>query len=179
MKKSQKIAIGGLLTAFACMIIIISNVFPSGMYTFPALSGVIILVLSFVAGQGIAWSSYIAVSIVSFLLCTSKEATLCFILFLGYYPLIRQYLQKIKLKFVRLIIKLLIFNSAASGIYFLLLYVFSLPGDEFEIFGVSLPLIFLFIMNVVFLIYDIALSLFEKKYKQTIYKFVTKMLGKF
>lgn len=179
MKNSQKTAVGGLFTALAGGIIIISNIFPSGMYTFPALSGIIILILYFVAGQGVAWSSYIAVSIVSFLLCTSKESALCFMLFLGYYPLLREYIVRIKIKIVCIIIKLLIFNSAAIGIYFLLLYVFSAPESEFKIFGLNLPLIFLVILNFVFFLYDITLSLFEKKYKPIIYNLVTKFFDKF
>ncbi len=154
MSRTKKIAVGGLVTAFSCVIMIISNIIPLGLYTFPACAGIVICILSYIAGKSYAWLSYIATAFVSFIMCTDKEAVLCFILFLGYYPLIKSYIDKIHLKVVNYIIKLVIFNVAACCLYLLMFFVFSLPEDMFEIFGVNIPIVFLIVLNVLFILYD-------------------------
>ena len=42
--------------------------------------------------------------------------------------------------------------------YWLMLQVFGLPADSLELFGVNVPLILLGLGNVVFVIYDIAVT---------------------
>ena len=179
MKRSQKLAVSGLLTAFASVVLILSNFVPVGMYTFPAAAGLILWVLSFAAGRQYALYAYAAVSVIGFLICSNKEAPLCFILFLGYYPLLRPFLEKLRFRGLSYILKLLLFNAAAVGTYFLLLYVFSVPTEDFRLFGISLPLVFLLLLNVVFLVYDVALKLFERKYRETINKLVTNFFRRF
>lgn len=179
MKRSQRIAVSGMLTAFAAVAVILSNLVPTGMYTFPAAAGIVIWVLSFFAGNSYAVYSYIAVSLLSFILCTNKEAAFCFILFLGYYPLIRKALEKIRLKVLAYLIKLLVFNAAAVSVYILLVFVFSVPADEFELFGIKLPFLFLGLMNIVFIVYDTALRLFERRYREIINKTVTNFFRRF
>ena len=44
------------------------------------------------------------------------------------------------------------------GSYVLMLRVFGLPADSFELFGVSLPLVFLAAGNVIFWVFDAALT---------------------
>ena len=158
MRNTQKIAAGGLMTALACAVMLGSALFPSGMYSFPAVSGIIVLVLSYISGKGHAFSSYIAVSLLSIFLCPNKETAVCFICFFGYYPMLRQYIEKIKNRYIEYFIKLLVFNAAAVGVYFLILFLFSVPESEFAVFGVNVPLLFLFIFNIVFIIYDISIK---------------------
>ncbi len=178
MRNTQKIALGGLLTSLAAVIMIMSNIMPAGMYTFPAASGVVIYMISFLSGRSYAWSAFAAASIISFVLCTSKEASLCFIMLMGYYPMLKEHIEKIKLKFVQYILKLAVFNASAVLMYFLLVFVFSVPADNFEMFGVDIPLVFLLILNIVFLVYDYAMTAFDRVYKNKIYKFVTKIIKK-
>ena len=178
MRNTQKIALGGLLTSLSTVIMVISNIVPSGMYTFPAASGVVIYMISFLAGRSYAWSAFAATSMISFVFCTNKEASLCFIMLMGYYPMLKEHIEKIKLKFVQYLLKLAVFNAAAVLMYYLLLFVFSVPADNFEIFGFDLPLVFLAILNIVFLIYDYALTAFDRVYKKKINKFVTKIIKK-
>ncbi len=179
MKQTQKIAVGGLLTALAAAAVIVSNVIPFGLYMFPAAAGVVVYLLSITAGKGIAWGSFFVVSLLSFFLCTNKEAPLCFILFLGYYPLLKDKIEKLHLKVLQYLIKLLILNAACICIYYLMLFVFSMPADSFEFFGINMPLVFLLGVNLVFLLYDYALTVMLRAYGDKINKFVTKMTRRF
>ena len=130
MRNTQKIALGGLLTSLSTVIMVISNIVPSGMYTFPAASGVVIYMISFLAGRSYAWSAFAATSMISFVFCTNKEASLCFIMLMGYYPMLKEHIEKIKLKFVQYLLKLAVFNAAAVLMYYLLLFVFSVPAPR-------------------------------------------------
>lgn len=179
LKKTQRIAIGGLLTAFSTVMIILAGIVPSGTFTFPAAAGIIIGILSFTAGKSYAWASFFIVALLSFVICPNKEASLCFTLFLGFYPLAKELIEKLRLKPVQYVIKLLLFNASAVTIYFLLLFVFSMPEDSFEFFGISVPGLFLLALNVVFLIYDLAITMFLMVYKEKINKFVTKINKRF
>lgn len=168
-----------MLTAFAAVMIMLSNLVPTGMYSFPTAAGIMIWVLSFFTGRGYALYSFFAVSLLSLIFCTNKESSLIFILFLGYYPLIRTALEKIKPKVLAGLVKLLIFNAAAVSVYLLLIFVFAVPPGEFTIFGIDLPWLFLVILNAVFVVYDIALKQFERRYRETINKFVTNFFRRF
>ncbi len=175
MKNTRSIAAGGLLTAFAVAVMLVSNLMPSGMYTFPAVSGIIVYVLSFAAGRPYSWASFAVVSIISFLFCADKEAPLCFVLFFGYYPLLKELIEKIRFRPAEYIVKLLVFNAAGAGIWLLLVFVFSVPFDEFSVFGVRLPAVIISALNLVFILYDLALTMFFRRYGKKINEFVTKI----
>lgn len=175
MNTAKKTALGGIVTALSALSMIISNIIPVGMYVFPALAGILIYVLSLICGKSYGWSAFAAVGIISFILCADKETVLCYLFLLGYYPMIKSYIEKIRLKPVAFVLKLAVLNSAAVGIYFLMLYVFSMSQEEFMIFGVSLPLVFLAMLNIVFIVYDYSLTVFNKTYCRKITEIITKM----
>lgn len=164
MSRTKKTALGGLLTAFSSVVILLSGIIPFGSYAFPAAAGIVVYILAAVAGNSYAWSSYIAVSVVSFILCTDKEAVLCFIFLFGGYPLIKMYIEKIKIKVASFILKTAVFNISVFVIYILMLYVFLIPEEEIEIFGINLPLLFLIALNIGFILYDYMLKLFTTAY---------------
>lgn len=175
MNTAKKTALGGIITALSAVSMIISNLIPAGMYVFPALAGILIYILSLICGKSYGWSAFVAVGIVSFILCADKETVLCYLFLLGYYPMIKSNIEKIRLKPVNFILKLAVLNAAAVGIYFLMLYVFSMSQDEFMIFGVNLPFVFLIMLNIVFIVYDYALTVFNKTYCRKITETITKM----
>ena len=80
-----------------------------------------------------------------------------FIAFFGYYPVARLWIEK-RAFWLRWTVKLALFNAAMILSYLLLLFVFHLDPDTFEIGGVNLPWLFLLIGNVVFVVYDMAIE---------------------
>ena len=92
-----------------------------------------------------------------------------FIAFFGYYPIVKNILERfIKNTLVRWIVKFLIFNAAAVGSFFVVTFVVGVPASEFSIFGVYLPLVFLALGNVFFFLYDLAINVYVKFYVQRI-----------
>jgi hypothetical protein len=83
------------------------------------------LLLQQTFGKKTAFTIYAAVSILSMFLVTSKECALMFVLNFGYYPLIKNALDKIRPKVLQWLLKLLIFNISVAAVELICIYVFS------------------------------------------------------
>ncbi|MDY4813789.1 MAG: hypothetical protein SO152_08080 [Ruminococcus sp.] len=176
MKSSMavKVAVGGVFSAIALVLMMLTGVFPFGTYAFPVIAGVMLIVIYLEFGFRWSMLVYGVISIMSVLFVSDKEAALFFLLLFGYYPVVKSFIERIKSKIVQYIIKLAIFNTAAVSVYFLMLFVFGMPADSFELFGVNIPLIFLIVGNFVFLIYDLAINVVVAQYLQKYRKFFFK-----
>ena len=176
MKSSMavKVAVGGVFSAIALVLMMLTGVFPFGTYAFPVIAGVMLIVIYLEFGFRWSMLVYGVISIMSVLFVSDKEAALFFLLLFGYYPVVKSLIERIKSKIVQYIIKLAIFNAAAVSVYFLMLFVFGMPADSFELFGVNIPLIFLIVGNFVFLIYDLAINVVVAQYLQKYRKFFFK-----
>lgn len=176
MKSSMavKVAVGGVFSAIALVLMMLTGVFPFGTYAFPVIAGVMLIVIYLEFGFRWSMLVYGVISIMSVLFVSDKEAALFFLLLFGYYPVVKSFIERIKSKIVQYIIKLAIFNAAAASVYFLMLFVFGMPADSFELFGVNIPLIFLIVGNFVFLIYDLAINVVVAQYLQKYRKFFFK-----
>lgn len=176
MSKSGKIALGGLLTALGVVLMFLTGLIPIGTYALPAIAGVLLIVAVIEIGAKWAWMIYVAVAVLSLLFAADKEAALLFVLFFGYYPVLKSFLERISNKVLSWISKFAVFNVAVVACFFLAVNFLQLPEDSFTVFGIYLPWVFLILGNAVFLIYDIALSGLVATYVEKLHHRVTKTL---
>ena len=176
MSKSGKIALGGLLTALGVVLMFLTGLIPIGTYALPAIAGVLLIVAVIEIGAKWAWMIYAAVAVLSLLFAADKEAALLFVLFFGYYPVLKSFLERISNKVLSWISKFAVFNVAVVACFFLAVNFWQLPEDSFTVFGIYLPWVFLILGNAVFLIYDIALSGLVATYVEKLHHRVTKTL---
>ena len=176
MSKSGKIALGGLLTALGVVLMFLTGLIPIGTYALPAIAGVLLIVAVIEIGAKWAWMIYAAVAVLSLLFAADKEAALLFVLFFGYYPALKSFLERISNKVLSWISKFAVFNVAVVACFFLAVNFLQLPEDSFTVFGIYLPWVFLILGNAVFLIYDIALSGLVATYVEKLHHRVTKTL---
>ena len=176
MSKSGKIALGGLLTALGVVPMFLTGLIPIGTYALPAIAGVLLIVAVIEIGAKWAWMIYAAVAVLSLLFAADKEAALLFVLFFGYYPVLKSFLERISNKVLSWISKFAVFNVAVVACFFLAVNFLQLPEDSFTVFGIYLPWVFLILGNAVFLIYDIALSGLVATYVEKLHHRVTKTL---
>ena len=176
MSKSGKIALGGLLTALGVVLMFLTGLIPIGTYALPAIAGVLLIVAVIEIGAKWAWIIYAAVAVLSLLFAADKEAALLFVLFFGYYPVLKSFLERISNKVLSWISKFAVFNVAVVACFFLAVNFLQLPEDSFTVFGIYLPWVFLILGNAVFLIYDIALSGLVATYVEKLHHRVTKTL---
>ena len=156
--KSRKIAFGGIVAALSLVLMLLTGVLPFGTYALPCFAG--ILLTSIVIEFGIPWAIgvYVGVSVLSFLLVSDKEAALYYTLILGIYPILKSLFERIKLRWLSFLIKLLYFNLMAVAAFYISIFVLSIPIESFSLFGFNMPFLFLLIGNAVFVVYDICVT---------------------
>ena len=173
MNRSGKIALGGLSAALA-VVCMMFTAMPVTVYALPLLAGMLLLPLTLEAGKTAGWTAYAVVSLLVLLLTPLWEPKLLFVLYFGYYPILKLTLDNLK-RPLAWMLKLAVFNAGMVVGYLLLFTLFSLPADTFTLFGVNLPLVFLLIGNVAMVIYDVALARFIRLYRFRWHKLVAKI----
>ena len=167
LKQSGKVALGGIMAALSLLIMFLTA-FPYMTYALPAIAGAVLIPVVIELGIKWAWMVYACVSFLSLLIAPSLEAKVMFIAFFGYYPIVKALLERLHNRVLEWLLKYLIFNVAVVGAYFLSMRFFGLDKDSFVIFGMNLPLVFLLLGNVEFLIYDLALRNLIQGYIQVL-----------
>lgn len=158
MKISGKIAFAGMVCALSvvCMLMTIVPTMEIGL---PALAGVLLVFPVIELGIKYGFLCYGATAVIALLLVPSLEAKILFLLFFGYYPVVKALIERIKSVVLQWTVKLLLFNVSVCVAYFLLLKVFAaVVAEDFVMFGAYLPAVLLLAGNAVFLLYDVALT---------------------
>ncbi|MDP4119653.1 MAG: hypothetical protein Q8876_01165 [Bacillota bacterium] len=159
-----KVATGGLVSALCMVCMLITNVFPFGTYALPAIAGMLLIFIVIEFSHKWALLVYLSVSILSVFLTADKEAVLFFIVIFGIYPIIKGKIEVLHSKVIQWIFKLIMFNIGAVIAYFVSIYILMIPKDSYNIFDLNLPLVFLLIGNIVFVLYDKGLTNLIIKY---------------
>lgn len=157
MKKAKYTALCGMATALTVVLMATTTILPVLMYVLPIITGIIVLLISLVAGPKYAFGVYAASSILLLVLITDKESALTYTLFFGYYPLVRGAFERLP-KVLSWALKLVAFNICAVLIGVISVYVFGVSGEEYSEFGRWTVPILLGMSNFVFLLYDTALK---------------------
>lgn len=158
---AKNMALGGVMAALALVVMCLGGMIPLATYVCPMFCAVLLMVVLKLTGKRVAWAWYGAVSILSMLLGPDKEAAAVFV-FLGYYPILKPWLDKRKLAFLW---KLVLFNAAIFAMYSVLIYVFGLAdvAAEFEELGTVLTAVTLILGNVTLFMMDVLLTVLEKR----------------
>lgn len=149
----KKIVVAGVLAALSVIILYLGCAIEVLDLTMSAIVSLLVVVIVIEMGYKYAWLTYIATAILSILLLPQKSPAIFYACFMGFYPIIKSYLERINSALVRWIIKLVVGN-AALALMFILMSLF-LP-DEFE--GGWLMLVTYLLGIIAFLMYDVALS---------------------
>ncbi len=157
-KKSYRLALCAVISALSFVMLLLTGLIPIGTYAFPCIAGALLAVIVIEAGYTRAMLVYAVVSVLSFFFVTDKEAALYYTAFLGFYPVLKGLVERIKSKLLQYLIKFSAFNSCVTVAFFVSIYVLLVPKESFELFSVYLPWVFLLLGNAVFFFYDICLT---------------------
>ena len=149
-------AFGGVMAALALVIMCMGGLIPVATYVCPVLCMMILLLVLKNCGSRIGWAWYGAVAILSLLMAPDKEAAAVFV-FLGYYPILKPWLDRRKGKWI---LKALLFNVVILIMYWLLINLFGM-GDiaaEFTELGMVMTVVMLLMGNVTFILVDVVLG---------------------
>ena len=129
-------------------------------YTIPTFAGFMMVVMIVEVDKNWAIATYCAVSLLSIFVTPNYEATLLFILFMGYYPILKYYLDQKKNRLLVWAIKLAVFNVAIVIFFLAFQYIFTSVDmlEGMEMFGKYAVLVLWAAANLFFFIYDYALT---------------------
>ena len=164
MQRSFKLSFCSIMSSLSTVAMILTGIIPIGTYALPAIAGVLLLPIIIEFGCKPSIYAYITTALLCTVLAADKEAVVLFILFFGYYPIVKSKLAKIKFKFLQLLLKLLIFNVTIILSYLIAIKVLLVPQEALVIAGISLPYVLLIFGNIVFLMYDYCINLIAIMY---------------
>lgn len=118
LKTTFKVTISGVLSALSLVFMMLTSLVPLGTFAFPCMAGIVLMVIVVEAGHKWAWGAFICVSLLSLFLAGDKEAVVYYIMFFGYYPIIKGAIEgKIKTRAVQFVLKYAVFNAAVIGAF--------------------------------------------------------------
>lgn len=154
--KNKNITFSALMSALATAVMLLSF-FPYLTYAVPAVAGLFIMIVVIEIDLKWAIMSYI-VSCAPIFLLAENESKLLYIMFLGYYPIIKALIEKVRKPVLEWAIKIFAFNCAVLLVYFVFAEMLGVSLDDLGEFSKWGVYILLAAGNVVFVLYDIAVS---------------------
>ena len=160
---AKQIAMGGVFAALAIVIMCLGGLIPIATFVCPMICMLILHLIRKLCGNRIAWAWYGVVAILSVLLGPDKEAAAVFV-FLGYYPIIKPKIDRIKPGWLW---KGIYFNAVILLLYQLLIYLFGMDqiAAEYRELGKALTVVVLLIGNLCFFLLDRVLTQFGRRRK--------------
>ena len=173
-----KVALCGIVTALALVLICMGGLVPFMTYAMPALGGMMLIPIVAELGAAWAWPVFAASSVLGILLSPDKDAAMIYVLFFGYYPILKALIEKhMHSGILRLLVKLALFSAAATAAFLVSIYLLRVPKASFTIGCLYLPGVLLLLGNLVFLLYDYAASGIVLFYFRRLHGFVSKWLS--
>ncbi len=153
----------------------LTSYFPYLTYAIPAIAGLFMMIPLIECGVSWGFGTYIVSAAIVFI-TGEMEAKILYVMFLGYYPVLKSIIEKINKEFIEWILKLVCFNAAAVAFYFVSSKLFAVSFDDFGEWGKYGALLFLAFCNVVFVIYDIGISRMASYYMFALHDKVRKII---
>ncbi len=158
-KASRAVALCALMAALGAVIMAAGGLIPVATYCSPMIAGVLLLPVMSELGNRWAWMTWAVTAALALLLSVDREAAFLY-LFLGYYPILRPFLDALHTAALRFFCKLAFFTLTLGAMYALLLWVFRLPSllEDFGGFAFWMNLLFFAALVAVMMLFDVALA---------------------
>ena len=152
---SRMIAFSGMMAGLSVALMLTGGLVPVATYCAPMAASVLLLPILFEYGRKAGIAAFLSVSLLSFMLSADKEAAF-FYTAVGWYPLVKWSLDRIRGLPLRLVLKLLLFTLSVGGMYFVLCVLFPVASilQEFGEMGPALLAGFFVVLDICLLLYD-------------------------
>lgn len=154
--QSRRIALAGVFGALSITMMFTGGILPLATFAAPAMAGLFIVPIAIEYGRKTGYLLYAAVSLLSLFLVPDREMSLIFIFLLGFYPLLKVRLERIRPRWAGWAVKMTVFNVCVCSMYALLLFVFRLDAVVAELDSHLYIALLLGMGNLTFIVYDIA-----------------------
>lgn len=141
-----------MLAALAVVILLLGSLIELLDLSAAAMASLVIMVAVIDLGIGYAAGVYAVAAVLSVLLFP-KTATIVFAAFVGYYPIVKVYLDRINPRLLQYTVKLVMFNTFLFAILWLVEQLLG-AGNDWSALGVPLYVL----GNLTFLAFDLAIA---------------------
>ncbi len=148
MEQTKRLTVCAMMAAVSVVLMLLGAVLQLGTYAAPLLTGMLLIPIGNRYGRKYQAMLWLVISALCFMLIPSVEQNMMFAGLFGWYPIVYPTVQKLP-KFLRLIVKLLLFNGVVIAMEALLLWVIAPEAME-----LGMVLLLLALGNVTFLLYD-------------------------
>ena len=174
-KRTKKLTLGAMLAALGAVLLLFGSLFQVIDLSMAAIASFVCVIAVIELGSGWAWMIYGVVGVISVLLRPTSFAPWVYVAFLGYYPIIKEKIERLK-KPVSWALKMISFNVSliACCVVAFFLIMAEPPKDIVEFFkmipdffntqlgfagaGTAVAIGLYTFVNFVFVLYDIALT---------------------
>jgi hypothetical protein len=169
-----------MAVALSVALELLGAVLPIAMFIAPAAASFLVATVCVECGRKMALMAYVAVSLLGLVLVPDKEVALIYTVLLGYYPLVKPYLDRLRLALLRVGAKLLLCNGAVLSMYGVLLLLFPVAevSQELKQAAWAMAAVTLLLGNIAFLLYDRALVNLLRVYARVWRPRLHRMIGR-
>ena len=154
-KKTKRLTVSAMTAALATAILYLGSFIEVLDISVAVLASLFSAVILIEYGKGAPWSVYGITSFLSLLILPNKFPALMYLIFFGYYPIIKASVERIRSRLASWSVKICIFIAATT----LLLISFKLFTVEVELPNMKLYMIaFVALTALTLVLYDIALT---------------------
>ena len=126
--KSRQMALCGLLTALAVVVMVLSGAIGIGTFVGPVLAMVVLLPVLEEYGAKTAAVAYVAAAILGLLLVPELELAMVYAAF-GWYPILRPHIARISSELLRLLAKIAVCSAVILVLYGVVLRFLGMTAD--------------------------------------------------
>ena len=161
MRTTKKLTLSSIMVALGAVLMALGAMVEVLDLSVCALASLIMVFIYLEVGSPYTWLTWLATSLITFIIFPGKTVWLNYLLLIGVYPLLKAYIEKLP-KPLWLLIKLAYANAVIWAMFFLMELIFGLPFFEKDIFW--LKAVLYVVMNVAFLAYDLFITMSVRVY---------------
>lgn len=154
-EQSMRIAFCGMMVALSVVLMLTGGLIPVMTYVSPLGAGLLLLPVLVEYGKKYAWTAWLATALIVVVLGVDKEAAF-FYLFLGYYPILKWELERLRKPLLRYAVKFLLFTAAMAIMYSILAFLLHLDAvvSDFKEMGAAMTAVFFLLADICLFLYD-------------------------
>ena len=118
--KTRKVTLSALFSALCFAALYVAAVWPTGLFGLVAFSSLFVAAAVVEMGAMSGVYVFIVSSALGMIILPDRAAPLLFIMFFGYYPIVKSLIERLRSAVVRWILKLAVFNASLSVLWFLI-----------------------------------------------------------
>ena len=159
MKNTKKITFSAIISALAVAVMYIGALIEVLDLSTAAIASICVTLVLTEIGTKYAFLSYACIGVLSFLVLPTKYASLMFVGFLGYYPMAKAFFERTFRGIICLVLKFVLLNASIALMLGIVMLTVGYAAEAlwFEIMVLVLA-------NVVFVVYDVALTRLLRAY---------------